>query len=1596
MFGLSTVRAKFTELMQAERVTHTIGAPAVLGTVDADQLTTLESVVVGGDVCSPDLVARFGAVARFHNSYGPTETTIVTTLTAPLTDPNAVTLGGLLPGVRALVLDARLRPVAPGVLGELYLAGSQLARGYHRRPDLTAGRFIADPTTPGQRLYRTGDLVRWQLTPDHPTEPVLSYVGRDDDQVQLNGIRVEPGEIDATLITHPSVAFALTVVNRATLVSYVHETSGHTVDIDELSRFLRDRLPAHLVPQHTIVVPEVPLTPNGKVDRRALPEPDWATAQYVAPRTADERRIADLFAAVTGAEKVGRTDNFFALGGNSLSATRVIGTIRRTRGATIGVRALFEAPTVAEFAAIVTGAERDDRPALEARPRPDRIPLSLAQSRMWFLNRFDPDSTAYNIPIVVRLSGDLDIGALRAAIGDVVARHESLRTVYPEDADGPVQVVLPVEQSGIDLPVITTAAEAVPNQLAELLGRGFDVTDTVPLRAALLSVDTDWILAVVVHHISADGVSTTPLARDVFIAYTARRAGHAPDWAPLAVQYADYTLWQREVLGADTDAASASAQQIAYWRNQLASVPEVIELPTDRPRPAVASQRGATVTAPVDPAVMDRVHGLAAAHGVSVFMLTHAVFAVLLSRLGAGTDVVVGTPVAGRGDPGLDDLIGMFVNTIVLRTHIDPAAPFTDTLAAVRDTDLDAFAHTDIPFEGLVEALTPSRSQAHGPLFQVVFAYDHAQPNTLELPDLTVAVEEFYSGASQFDLTLRLREADAPIVGDCSVNAALTFATDLFDTETAEGLLDRYLTALDVLTREPGTRVGDLDLLTGDERATLVPASGGAGADPLLLTEILASGVAANPDGAAVIADDRVISYRELDTESNRLARLLLGHGAGPETFVAVAFPRSVEAIVAVWAIAKSGSAFVPIDPNHPGERITHMLTDSGAGLGLTLTGLRDTLPTTATTWLCADSLDLAQYSPAPVTDTDRPAPLHPQHPAYVIYTSGSTGLPKGVILGHTGLSTFTEGLREEFRTGPDSRMLRFSSASFDASVFEMLHAFHAGAALVIAPPGVYGGTELTDLMARHRVTHTLVAPAILGTVDAAALPDLEMVAVGGDVCPPDLVTRFGSRARFHNCYGPTEATIMSTRTGALTDPTSVTIGSLLPGVHGLVLDARLHPVPPGVAGELYVTGIQLARGYHRRPDLTAGRFVADPTGSGQRLYRTGDLVRWRRDTANLEYLGRSDDQVQLNGVRVEPGEVDATLHSHSSVDFALTVVHRDALISYVHAATDNTVDVTELLDHARALLPTHMVPKQIIELAEVPLTPNGKVDRKALPEPDWAAAEYVAPHTPLEEMVAAVFGEITGAERVGRWDDFFALGGNSLSATRVVGTLRQRVRVTVAVRGLFDNPTVAGFAAVLAGAQRDSRPALEARPRPDRTPLSLAQTRMWFLNRFDPESAVNNIPLAVRLTGALDVDAMRLAVADVVQRHESLRTIYPEIDGVGYQQVLAPEAVELDLAPIPVGAGEVASAVAGIATAGFDVTTSAPVRVRLLEITDVEFVLVVVVHHIAGDGASMQPLARDVMVAYAARTRGEEPGWASLAVQYADYTLWQREVLGD
>uniref|UniRef100_UPI000AB3E408 amino acid adenylation domain-containing protein n=1 Tax=Aldersonia kunmingensis TaxID=408066 RepID=UPI000AB3E408 len=1618
------------DMIERHCVTVTDFVPSMLTVfvshVPAAQIATLRHIFAIGEALPPETATAFRILCDgdLHNLYGPTEAAVsVTHHTVSELDVVTVPMGGAEWNVELFVLDSRLRPVAIGATGELYLAGRQLARGYLNRPDLSSDRFTANPFgAPGERMYRTGDLVRW--LPPSADEPAngnaiaeLDYLGRSDFQVKFRGQRIELGEIESALLQNDSVSQAVVLVaDSATgqhLVGYVVPAPGATPEPQQLIDAASGVLPVYMVPAAIVVLAEFPLNPSGKLDRKALPQPVFAvdSGQYLEPRTPAEEIVAGIFADVLEQDRVGAEDNFFSLGGNSLVAARLVARVDEVFGTRIGVRAIFESPTVAGLAARAESAARegDSSFGLRTVTRPDRVPLSYAQQRMWFLNRYDAESSAYNLPVVIRLAGELDVAALRAALGDVLARHESLRTRYPEHDGVPYQLVVTAEEAAPALEPVSVAFDGSHSVLAEFVSAGFDVAEQIPFRAGLFRISaTEHVLAVVAHHISADGWSMGPLARDMVMAYSARSAQAAPAWTPLPVQYADFAVWQRQVLGSESDPSSVLSAQAEYWRSTLAGIPDELGLPTDRLRPNVQSFAGGRVDFSIESDLRSALSGIARDNGATEFMVVHAALALLLARISATDDVAIGTPIAGRGERDLDDLIGMFVNTLVLRSRVEPGMTFLQFLQQVRETDLRAFANADLPFERLVELLHPQRSASRHPLFQVALSFENLPPINAELPGLSLSQVDLAAELARFDLELTLRESEGG-----GMAASLSYARDLFDESTVRGFADRFILLLNTIVAQSDTAIGDLPVLSNVEYTLLTQVDGDAGVERELFADLLTRAVALDPDKTAVRYAGRSISYRELDEYSSRLAGVLIDRGVGPETLVALALPRSYEMVAAVWAVAKAGGAHIPVDPNYPADRVAYMLTDSSAVLGITATAQVDGLPGDVE-WLVLDTPGtdemLAGYPPVRPVPA---APVRPGNTAYVIYTSGSTGRPKGVAVTHGGLAALTEYATGLYGVESDSRFLHVCSPSFDPSVLEWTATFSRGATLVIVPAGVIGGPELIDLLVTERVTHGMITPAVLGTMDPAMLPELVMVQTGGDVCTPEVAARWAPGRRFFNGYGPTETTIISSY-AKLEAGAAVTIGTPVPGTSALVLDDRLHPVPVGVAGELYLWGGALARGYHARPGQTAGRFVPSPWGApGARMYRTGDVVRWNAvdsapslgdpstATLELEYVGRSDFQVKVRGYRIELGEIDAAVAAHPDVDFATTVAHQTAsgatmLVTYVTPQRGRSVDTNDVTFFVARSLPSHMVPASVVVIDSVPLTPVGKLDRKALPAPVFETREFRAPSTPIEEIVAGIFTEVLGVNRVGADDDFFELGGNSLSATQVASRLGAALNVTVPVRLVFDAPMVSALAArAELDTDRGGRQPLVAGERPEVMPLSLAQQRMWFLNQFDRSLSADNIAVAIRLRGELDIAAMQLALIDVIERHESLRTVFPSSPTGATQVILTAAHAVPDLTPIVVTAEELPRLLGEASMTNFDVTSEVPLHAELFELDDTEHVLMMVVNHISADGWSMGPLARDVMLAYSVRTEWQPPEWATLPVQYADFALWQRELLG-
>ncbi|MGW3313860.1 amino acid adenylation domain-containing protein, partial [Streptomyces sp. NPDC001073] len=1169
-------------------------------------------------------------------------------------------------------------------------------------------------------------------------------------------------------------------------------------------------------------------------------------------------------------------------------------------------------------------------------------------------------------------------------MADVVGRHESLRTVFAEVDGQPYQRILSLEEAAPALVVRDSDYERISADIADVSAYAFDLESEIPARVWVFQVGAgEWVLVAVVHHIAGDGWSLGPLARDLASAYGARCEGAVPGWEPLPVQYADYTLWQREVLGDEGDAG-----QVEFWRGELAGIPEQLALPFDRPRPLVASYQGDVVEFEFDAAVHRNVLGLARERGASVFMVVQAAVSGLLSRLGAGTDIPIGSPVAGRLDEALDDLVGFFVNTLVLRADVSGDPSFAELVARIRETDLKAFGAQDVPFERLVEVLNPVRSMGRHPLFQVALAFQNAPVSDLVMPGLDVEIAPVGTQVAKFDLSFNLAEVFSEEGEPAGIRGGIEFATDLFDRSTIErmaGWLARFLEQVLANPEQPVSRARILDdaelslvLQTWNDTAAVVPDR--------TLPALFEEQVARTPDATAVIFEGVELSYRSLNERANRLARLLLERGAGPERFVAVALPRSAELVVALLAVLKTGAAYVPVDPDYPADRIAYILEDAAP--------------------MCVVTKEmLAESAQAVADEYDLSVVVDPGSPAYVIYTSGSTGRPKGVVVEHRGIVNRLLWMQDRFALAADDRVLQKTPSGFDVSVWEFFWPLLTGAGLVVARPGGHRDPEyLASLIAQERVTTVHFVPSMLQVFlqEPAAVQCgdvLRRVVCSGEALPPEAVDRFRQvlDVPLFNLYGPTEASVdVSWWECSAPVGTTVPIGRPVWNTQLHVLDAGLSLVPVGVAGELYIAGLQLARGYHQRPGLTAERFVADPFGApGSRMYRTGDLVRWNID-GEIEYLGRTDDQVKIRGFRIELGEIETVLATHPDVTQATVIVRDERLVGYVVLADGVMLDPQVLRAHVAAAVPEYMVPSAILILDALPLTPNGKLDRRALPAVEFAAdGAGRGPRTPQEEVLCQVFAEILGVERVSVDDNFFELGGHSLLATRLVSRVRSVLGVELGIRVLFEAPSVAGLVERLAGAGA-GRAVLRAAERPERVPVSFAQRRLWFLNRLEGPNATYNIPLVVRLRGELDVTALNAAFTDVVGRHESLRTVFAEVDGQPYQRILSLEEAAPALVVRESDRERISADIADVSAYAFDLSSEIPVRAWAFQVALDEWTLVAVVHHIAGDGWSLGPLARDLASAYAARCAGAVPGWEPLPVQYADYTLWQRELLGD
>ncbi|WP_440671053.1 non-ribosomal peptide synthetase DhbF [Bacillus subtilis] len=1383
-------------------------------------------VLVGGEALPSGLLQ---ALQDLHcsvtNLYGPTETTIWSAAAFLEEGLKGVPpIGKPIWNTQVYVLDNGLQPVPPGVVGELYIAGTGLARGYFHRPDLTAERFVADPYgPPGTRMYRTGDQARWRA------DGSLDYIGRADHQIKIRGFRIELGEIDAVLANHPHIEQAAVVVREdqpgdKRLAAYV--VADAAIDTAELRRYMGASLPDYMVPAAFVEMDKLPLTPNGKLDRNALPAPDFSTSvSDRAPRTPQEEILCDLFAEVLGLARVGIDDSFFELGGHSLLAARLMSRIREVMGAELGIAKLFDEPTVAGLAAHLDLAQ-SARPALQRAERPEKIPLSFAQRRLWFLHCLEGPSPTYNIPVAVRLSGELDQGLLKAALYDLVCRHESLRTIFPESQGTSYQHILDADQACPELHVTEIPEKELSDRLAEAVRYSFDLAAEPAFRAELFVIGPDeYVLLLLVHHIVGDGWSLTPLTRDLGTAYAARCHGRSPEWTPLAVQYADYALWQQELLGNEDDPNSLIAGQLAFWKETLKNLPDQLELPTDYSRPAEPSHDGDTIHFRIEPELHKRLQELARANRVSLFMVLQSGLAALLTRLGAGTDIPIGSPIAGRNDDALGDLVGLFINTLVLRTDTSGDPSFRELLDRVREVNLAAYDNQDLPFERLVEVLNPARSRATHPLFQIMLAFQNTPDAELHLPDMESSLRINSVGSAKFDLTLEISEDRLADGTPNGMEGLLEYSTDLFKRETAQALADRLMRLLEAAESDPDEQIGNLDILAPEEHSSMVTdwQSVSEKIPHACLPEQFEKQAALRPDAIAVVYENQELSYAELNERANRLARMMISEGVGPEQFVALALPRSLEMAVGLLAVLKAGAAYLPLDPDYPADRIAFMLKDAQPAFIMTNTKAANHIPPVENVpKIVLDDPELAEklntYPAGNPKNKDRTQPLSPLNTAYVIYTSGSTGVPKGVMIPHQNVTRLFAATEHWFRFSSGDIWTMFHSYAFDFSVWEIWGPLLHGGRLVIVPHHVSRSPEaFMRLLVKEGVTVLNQTPSAFYQFmqaereqpDLGQALSLRYVIFGGEALElsrlEDWYNRHPeNRPQLINMYGITETTVHVSyieleRSMAALRANSL-IGCGIPDLGVYVLDERLQPVPPGVAGELYVSGAGLERGYLGRPGLTSERFIADPFGPpGTRMYRTGDVARLRAD-GSLDYVGRADHQVKIRGFRIELGEIEAALVQHPQLEDAAVIVREDQpgdkrLAAYV-IPSEETFDTAELRRYAAERLPDYMVPAAFVTMKELPLTPNGKLDRKALPAPDFAAAVTGrGPRTPQEEILCDLFMEVLHLPRVGIDDRFFDLGGHSLLAVQLMSRIREALGVELSIGNLFEAPTVAGLA---------------------------------------------------------------------------------------------------------------------------------------------------------------------------------------------------------
>ncbi|CAK6686936.1 Tyrocidine synthase 3 [Synechococcus sp. CBW1107] len=1595
------------------------------------------TILAGGEVLTQNLADQLtSSGATLINGYGPSEATIYTSL-ARINQHAPVSIGTPFPGTTVRVLDPSGHPCPIGIPGELHIGGAGLAHGYFNNPGLTAEKFIPDPfsSDPTARLYKSGDLASWNA------DGTLAFHGRLDQQIKLRGFRIEPGEIEAHLLAHPAVAQAVVVLRKddpanprliaywvpqeATLSTPVSDAAIASAGVpgaEQLRVFLAERLPDYMVPAAFVELEALPLTTNGKLDRKALPTPSFSgdVQQRVEPSTDLESQLHALWAEVLGHGEFGISDNFFLVGGHSLAAAGLVSRIEQILGSALPLAALFQNPTIAGLVPLLVGSSgvaESSAAILPAAPLPGDWPpvceahqASFAQARLWFLHQLEPELTAYHLPAVWHLRGDLDVAALEQALEGLIERHSTLRTSFLLQRSEVIQIVHPASPFALASEALGEGEpEAVIREWLEEESRTpFDLTGGLLLRARLLAVDSQHhLLLVNHHHIASDGWSLSLLTRDLTELYNAHHSKRSPQLKPLSVHYQDYAAWQRQRLSGER------LQELNdYWIGQLRNL-EPLELPSDHPRPAMPSHRGRCVEFTIEPQLLEPFEELCRREGATLQMGLLAVVALLLHRTSRQDEVAIGVPFWGRNHPELENLIGFFINTLPIRTRFQANQTFRDLLRQVKEASIAAYDHQELPFEQMVEALNVERDTSRNPLVQVMLQLMELPEAGLEQLD-GLAVQSLSSGSdsAKLDLSFYLfRSADQ------GLSASITYAMDLFDGDRIERLSTHLINLLSSVLKAPDQPAATLNLLPEPERQLIESWQQGPVVEvpELCVHELFEQQVERTPEAIALVFGDQEITYSELNARANQLAHHLIDLGVSAEVIVGVCLERSVELIVALLAILKAGGAYLPLDLAWPEERQHLLLEEAGCTLLLTAEGPE------------------VIHSPHPVRGAVSGPPL-----AYVTYTSGSTGIPKGVAVGHPSILRLVNPVNG-YQLSVGHRVLQLAPMAFDASTLEIWGPLLNGGTLVIAPPGQLSLQELAEVLRQGRITTLWLTAGLFHAMvesELEALAGVRQVLAGGDVLAPEHVQRlldaFPAGHMLINGYGPTENTTFTCchrlAAGDTVDPAGVAIGRPIALTSLQVLGPSGQPCPIGIPGELHIGGAGLAHGYFNNPGLTAEKFIPDPFSSDPtaRLYKSGDLASWNAD-GTLAFHGRLDEQIKLRGFRIEPGEIEAHLLAHPAVAQAVVVLRKDdpanpRLIAYwvpqeatlstpvsdAAIASAGVPGAEQLRVFLAERLPDYMVPAAFVELEALPLTTNGKLDRKALPTPSFSGdvQQRVEPSTDLESQLHALWAEVLGHGEFGISDNFFLVGGHSLAAAGLVSRIEQILGSALPLAALFQNPTIAGLVPLLVGSSgvaESSAAILPAAPLPGDWPpvceahqASFAQARLWFLHQLEPELTAYHLPAVWHLRGDLDVAALEQALEGLIERHSTLRTSFL-LQRSEVIQIVHP-ASPFALASEALGEGEPEAVIREWleeeSRTPFDLTGGLLLRARLLAVDSQHHLLLVNHHHIASDGWSLSLLTRDLTELYNAHHSKRSPQLKPLSVHYQDYAAWQRQRL--